>query len=71
MTTFMHKSIARKAPRRESAAAHTQVLALRATHRGWSLVGPRGEVVFDAAGPEGRHECLAFALDHGVLALTS
>ena len=48
-----------------------RVLLLRADDGGWSLLGPDGERVFHAAGLRGRQACLAYARDHGVLALIS
>jgi hypothetical protein len=38
---------------------------------GWSLVGPDGELVFQALGTGGRRQCLEFARAHGVLAVLS
>jgi hypothetical protein len=64
MTTIASKPFKRKA---ESPA--NAVLLLRATDDGWALVDARGEVVFSAEGQAGRQACLAFARDHGVLAL--
>lgn len=47
------------------------VLKLRATREGWSLIGPGDEVVFHATGRQARQECLEFARERGVLALSS
>jgi hypothetical protein len=44
-------------------------LRLLPTGDGWSLVGPEGEVVFQALGVASRRKCLEFARDHGVLAV--
>jgi hypothetical protein len=38
---------------------------------GWSLVGPNGELVFEALGTRGRRECLEYARARGVLAIFS
>ncbi len=38
---------------------------------GWSLVGPDGELLFQALGTRGRRACLEFARAHGVLAVFS
>jgi hypothetical protein len=46
-------------------------LVLRATGDGWSLLGPDGELVHFGLGRQGRHECLQFARDRGVLAVFS
>jgi hypothetical protein len=44
-------------------------LVLRATEDGWSLLAPDGAVVFSALGVRARHECLAYARDHGSLSV--
>ncbi len=46
-------------------------LTLRPTGDGWSLLGPDGEVVFHGLGRHGRHECLQFARDRGILSVFS
>jgi hypothetical protein len=66
---FEMSAIASKPFTRKSDAPVGAVLLLRATDDGWALVDPRGEVVFSAEGRAGRQACLAFARDHGVLAL--
>jgi hypothetical protein len=38
---------------------------------GWSLVGPDGELLFQALGTRARRQCLEFARARGVLALFS
>jgi hypothetical protein len=53
------------------AGEHPERFILRATGDGWSLLGPGGEVVFHGLGRRGRHECLEFARDHGVLSVFS
>ena len=50
---------------------HPERFTLRATGDGWSLLGPGGEVVFHGLGRRGRHECLQFARDRGVLSVFS
>jgi hypothetical protein len=42
-------------------------LTLLPTEDGWSLVGPKGELVFRGLGTGGRRQCLEFAREHGVL----
>ncbi len=54
-----------------SSESRPRVLLLRADDGGWSLLAPHGERVFHASGPRGRQACLAYARDHGVLALIS
>lgn len=54
-----------------TASAYPERLRLRATGDGWSLIGPAGELVFHGLGRRGRHECLQFARDRGVLAVFS
>lgn len=54
-----------------SAGAHPERLLLRATGDGWSLIGPAGELVYHGLGRHGRHECLQFARDRGVLSVFS
>ncbi|MBV8733644.1 MAG: hypothetical protein JO321_02635 [Solirubrobacterales bacterium] len=56
---------------RTTQEAPAPVLKLRATSDGWALVGQDDEVVFLATGPRARQECLEFAREHGVLALSS
>ena len=46
-------------------------LTLRATGDGWALIGPEGEIVFRGLGVRGRHACLEFARERGVLAVFS
>jgi hypothetical protein len=46
-------------------------LTLCATGDGWSLIGPRGELVFHGLGVKGRRKCLEFAREHGVVAVFS
>lgn len=53
------------------AGEHPERFILRATGDGWSLLGPGGDVVFHGLGRRGRHECLQFARDHGVLSVFS
>ena len=38
---------------------------------GWSLVGPEGELMFQALGPRGRRQCLEYARSCGVLVVFS
>ena len=54
-----------------SAGARPQRLLLRPTGDGWSLIGPAGELVHHGRGRRGRHECLQFARDRGVLSVFS
>jgi hypothetical protein len=53
------------------AAARPERFILRPTGDGWSLLGPGGEVVCHGLGRRGRHECLQFARDRGVLSVFS
>lgn len=46
-------------------------LVLRATGDGWALIGPAGDIVYHGLGRRGRHECLQFARDRGVLSVFS
>jgi len=46
-------------------------LFLRATGDGWALLGPGGELIYRGLGRRGRHECLQFAADRGVLSVFS
>lgn len=54
-----------------STAVTPSRLTLRATGDGCALIGPEGDVVFEADGLGGRRACLEFARRHGVLALSS
>jgi hypothetical protein len=54
-----------------TAGEHPDRLVLRATGDGWSLIGPAGELVYHGLGRRGRHECLQFARDRGVLSVFS
>ena len=54
-----------------AAGEHPDRLVLRATGDGWSLIGPTGELVYHGLGRRGRHECLQFARDRGVLSVFS
>jgi hypothetical protein len=72
MTAFADMSRAfeiRDVGRAHSAQGHPQHLSLRATGDGWSLLGPEGELVFQAIGLAGRRACLEYAREHGVLAV--
>lgn len=51
--------------------APTLRLTLRATPCGCALIGPHGEIIFHADGVAGRRECLEFARERGVIALSS
>ena len=53
------------------ADAHPDRLFLRATGDGWALLGPGGELVYHGLGRRGRHECLQFARERGVLSVFS
>jgi hypothetical protein len=44
-------------------------LRLVPSGEGWSLVGPSGELVFNAIGTRARRRCLEFARERGVLAI--
>ncbi|MFL5822161.1 MAG: hypothetical protein ACJ764_01820 [Solirubrobacteraceae bacterium] len=44
-------------------------LLLRSTEDGWSLLGPRGELVFRSMGTAARQRCLEFARAQGVLSV--
>jgi hypothetical protein len=46
-------------------------LRLLPSRDGWSLLGPDGELVFQALGTRGRRQCLEFAQAQGVLAVFS
>ena len=46
-------------------------LRLLANGDGWALVGPDGEIVFQALGTRGRRQCLEYAQAEGVLAVIS
>ncbi len=52
-------------------AAAAQRVSLRATEDGWSLLNPRGEVIFRGLGRASRRECLERARNLGVLAVLS
>jgi hypothetical protein len=52
-------------------AGGSRRLKLLPSGDGWSLVGPSGELVFEALGTRGRRECLEYARAHGVLAIFS
>jgi hypothetical protein len=54
-----------------TAGEYPDRLVLRATGDGWSLIGPGGEVVYHALGRNGRHACLQFAREQGVLSVFS
>jgi hypothetical protein len=69
MTILTHRQAPPKATSSSNEVAAERVLLLRATGEGWALIGVRGDVVFRAYGQTGRQACLAFARDHGVLAL--
>jgi hypothetical protein len=56
---------------RPSPEAPAPVLTLKATSEGWSLLGRGDHVVFEAAGSSARQQCLQFACEHGVVALSS
>lgn len=64
-------SLAYKSPLNTTTEPANTVLQLRATDEGWALIDQRGVLVFSADGRIGRQACLAFARDHGVLALVS
>jgi hypothetical protein len=53
------------------AGEHPERLVLRPTGDGWSLIGPGGDLVYHGLGRRGRHECLRFARDRGVLSVFS
>ncbi len=55
--------------RRSGEAHEGESLRLLPSGDGWALVGPDGELVFQALGTDGRRRCLEFARDEGVLAV--
>ena len=74
MTAFAHKSTAfeiQSSDRRGVRLGPVNGLTLRATGDGWALLGPEGEIVFRGLGVRGRHACLEFARERGVLAVFS
>lgn len=65
------RTVAGHSPRRgPPSAVPPSRLTLRATARGCALIGPDGEIVFYADGLSGRRQCLEFARERGVLALS-
>jgi hypothetical protein len=46
-------------------------LLLRPTEDGWSLITAQGELVLRNMGIAGRHACLEFARDHGLVVVLS
>jgi hypothetical protein len=57
--------------RRPRAAQGFSTLRLLPSADGWSLVGPRGGLIFRAAGMHGRQRCLRYAQAEGVLTILS
>jgi hypothetical protein len=64
-------SLAYESPLKTTTEPANTVLQLRSADEGWALIDQRGVLVFSAEGRTGRQACLAFARDHGVLALVS
>lgn len=73
MTSLAHTPAAFPVPTRAVGAREQTMVGLRLlpSGDGWSLVGPEGNVVFEALGSYGRRRCLEFARAHGVLAVFS
>ena len=67
----IHKARVARMALSASRAEPPLVLTLGASGDLWLLVGPHDEVVFASRSRAGRQECLEFAHDHAVLALTS
>jgi hypothetical protein len=58
-------------PRGRAQSAPGDHVSIWATEDGYSLVAPDGRVLFRGLGREGRHQCLEFAREHGVLVVYS
>jgi hypothetical protein len=74
MTSLAHSpsTVQVRGLRRLSREAHARdALRLLPSGDGWALIGPEGELVFQALGTRGRRECLEFAQARGVLAVFS
>jgi hypothetical protein len=71
MTALAHRGLAFEVRTDRSRNLTASQLRLRPTEDGWSLIGPRGEVVFRGLGVRARRECLEYARDHGVVAVFS
>jgi hypothetical protein len=74
MSALVHEPAAilvRRSSRERVSASPLATLRLLPSGEGWSLVGPAGELVFDAPGVRGRRRCLEFARAHGVVAVLS
>jgi hypothetical protein len=53
----------------DGAGRGAELLRLRPSGDGWSLVSIEGDLVYSALGSSGRRRCVEFAHEHGVLAL--
>jgi hypothetical protein len=74
MARSAHTTVAFEIHRLGAAGARANAgagLKLLPSADGWSLVGPQGELVYQALGTAGRRRCPEYARAHGVLAVYS